>query len=127
VGASTELPCEKPTGNERGGERVAYRFDCVRFVSFEDITDPLTVFAVDRHDAAATVGEGYAIKAITVTITDEDITTGIEKRLPLMFFQKWAEIHKREMKRGGGVMNNPYFSSLAGSLSRTSFTTENPK
>lgn len=50
-------------------------------VHFRDIRDPSTVEQVDPDNVAATLGAGYAIKRITVQITDAPVTKGIEKRL----------------------------------------------
>ena len=51
-------------------------------VTFGDIDDPTSVQLVDPDDLAATFGEGYALKRITVEITDDPVTRGIEERLP---------------------------------------------
>lgn len=80
VGESIEMPCETRGENDRRS-RVDYAFDCVLLVSFADLDDPESVFLIDRHDAASSLGDGYAIRSITVTITDAPVTTGIEKRL----------------------------------------------
>lgn len=43
-------------------------------VTFTDIDDPTTVQRVDPSDLAAVFGTGYALKAITLEITDEPVT-----------------------------------------------------
>jgi hypothetical protein len=55
---------------------------CPMLVTFKDIKDPTSVALVNRGDLAASFGAGYRLKAITVQVTDEPVTTGIEKRLP---------------------------------------------
>ena len=50
-------------------------------VTFADITDPTSVALVDPDNLAATFGEGTTLKRITVQITDDPVTTGIEERL----------------------------------------------
>ncbi|MCB2077622.1 MAG: hypothetical protein KDE55_07980 [Novosphingobium sp.] len=50
-------------------------------VTFTDIDDPTSVQLVDPDDLAATFGDGYALKRITVRITDAPVTTEIERRL----------------------------------------------
>ena len=50
-------------------------------VTFGDLADPTSVSEVDPDDMAASFGEGYAINRITVQLTDEPVTTGIEERL----------------------------------------------
>ena len=59
------------------GERSAYPM----LVTFADINDPTSVELVDADDLVATFGEGYALQRITVQITDDPVTTGIERRL----------------------------------------------
>lgn len=53
-------------------------------VTFKNIADPKTVKKVDPDDLAATFGEGYALKRITLQLTDDPVTTGIEKYLDQM-------------------------------------------
>lgn len=50
-------------------------------VNFEDTGDPTSVKEVNPDDLAASFGEGYALKRITVEITNDPVTTGIQKRL----------------------------------------------
>jgi len=58
-------------------ERSAYPM----MVTFGDLADPTSVAQVDPDDLAATFGEGVKLKRITVELTDDAVTTGIEKRL----------------------------------------------
>ncbi len=64
-------------------ERSAYPM----MVVFGDLTDPTSVTKVDPDDLAATFSEGVKLKRITVELTDDPVTTGIEARLP------WAGSH----------------------------------
>lgn len=50
-------------------------------VTFGNIDDPTSVEEVDPDDLAATFGDGVSLKRITVQMTDDPVTTGIEKRL----------------------------------------------
>lgn len=50
-------------------------------VTFGDLADPASVTRVDPGDLAASFGEGVAIRRITVQLTDDPVTTGIEERL----------------------------------------------
>lgn len=50
-------------------------------VRFGDIHDPRTVEAVAPGDLAASFGPGVTLQRITVTVTDDAVTSGIEKRL----------------------------------------------
>jgi hypothetical protein len=47
------------------------------FVSFEDIADPASVMLVDPDDLAASFGEGYALRDVTLEITDAPVTSGV--------------------------------------------------
>jgi len=51
-------------------------------VRFRDPNDPKTVERVDPNDLAASFGAGVKLTRATVEITDDPLTTGIEKRLP---------------------------------------------
>ena len=50
-------------------------------VTFGDIKDATSVKRVDPQDLSASFGAGVKLKAITVEITDDPVTTGIRKRL----------------------------------------------
>ncbi len=50
-------------------------------VTFGDLSDPTSVEQVDPDDLAATFGEGVRLERITVQMTDDPVTTGIEERL----------------------------------------------
>lgn len=45
-------------------------------VTFDDVTDPKTVRLVDPTDLTASFGAGYALKEMTLEITDEAVTRG---------------------------------------------------
>ena len=51
------------------------------FVRFRDIRDPKSVEQVDPADLAKSFGPGVSLKSLTVQVTDDPVTTGIEKRL----------------------------------------------
>jgi len=51
-------------------------------VRFRDPNDPKTVERVDPNDLAASFGAGVKLVRATEEITDDRLTTGIEKRLP---------------------------------------------
>ncbi|WP_442622639.1 hypothetical protein [Parasphingopyxis sp.] len=50
-------------------------------VRFGDIDDPTSVERVDPDNLAASFGPGTSLRAITVEITDDAVTAGIEERL----------------------------------------------
>ncbi len=59
----------------RGQEVVPSRY-YPTLVTFNDIKDPTSVQAVKPNDLAATFGEGYSLRSITLEITDEPVTEG---------------------------------------------------
>ena len=59
-------------------------------VTFENLADPTSVNPVKPDDLAKNFGPQYQMKAITVEVTDEPVTVGIEKRLG------WLEAVGRE-------------------------------
>ncbi len=50
-------------------------------VRFRDISDPTSVERVDPDDLASSFGPGVWLKRITIEVTDDPVTTGIERRL----------------------------------------------
>jgi hypothetical protein len=50
-------------------------------VSFADISDPTSVYEVAPDDFEARFGEGYALKRMTLQVTDEAVTEGVEDLL----------------------------------------------
>ncbi|WP_230293242.1 hypothetical protein [Croceicoccus sp. Ery5] len=50
-------------------------------VTFGDLSDPTSVEEVDPDNLAETFGEGITLRRITVEMTDDPVTTGIEQRL----------------------------------------------
>ncbi|MGB3806614.1 MAG: hypothetical protein WA936_05395 [Erythrobacter sp.] len=72
-------------------ERSAYPM----LVTFGDIDEPTSVEQVNPDDLTAAFGEGYALERITVEITDDWVTTGIEGRLGW-----WSRIEDS----GGGLI-----------------------
>ena len=48
---------------------------------FGDLADPKSVARVDPNDLAASFGPGVKLVRATIEITDDPVTTGIEKRL----------------------------------------------
>lgn len=65
-------------------------------VSFMDIQDPATVIRVDPEALDASFGPGVRLKRIMVEVTDDDVTTGIEKRLG------WLDSHVGSLVRRPG-------------------------
>jgi hypothetical protein len=93
------------------------------FVRFKDTADPKSVEQIDPDNLAKSFGAGYQLKSLTVQMTGEPVTSGIEKRLSPLFWKLWGAIHKSEMEKGS-VNSNPYFETLFGQLTRDDFIKE---
>ncbi|MBY0283116.1 MAG: hypothetical protein K2W81_04030 [Sphingomonas sp.] len=52
-----------------------------KLVQFKDIRDPKSVERVDTANLAAIFGAGVSLRRITVEVTDDAVTTGLERRL----------------------------------------------
>ena len=94
--------------------------DYPMFVTFTDIDDPKSVQRVDPANLAASFGPGIRLKRITVEVTNDDVTTGIEKRL------RWRK------SIGANQLSGDRFEDfrkpeLAAHLSAYSFSTEHPE
>ena len=74
-------------------------------VTFDDLSDPATAREVDPDDLAASFGEGVKLRRITVEMTSESVTTGIEKRL------RW--LTNQEIMTNPGWAKLPYEARLA--------------
>ena len=59
-------------------------------VTFADPADPTSVQRVDPANLAASFGPGVTLKRITVEVTNDPVTTGIEKRLGWLGTQRGA-------------------------------------
>jgi len=70
-------------------ERSAYPM----LVTFADLDDPTSVARVDPDDLAASFGEGVTLRQITVQLTDDPVTSGIEERLGWLTNVRGALVH----------------------------------
>lgn len=88
-------------------------------VTFDDITEPLTVREVDPEDLAAVFGEGVRLKAVTLEISPEAVTEGrVEEVLG------WLESLWPKTLDGKRIHTLDTDYPLANSLSANSFSTE---
>jgi hypothetical protein len=94
-------------------ERPAYPM----LVTFGDEADPTSVTLVDPDDLAATFGAGVKLKRITAELTDDEVTTGVEKRLGWLQ-SLWPN------KLNGDRFEDFDKPELAARLSPNSFSTE---
>ncbi|MFW2448805.1 MAG: hypothetical protein ACN4E6_15900 [Qipengyuania pacifica] len=75
-----EVAKELAQGEYPGPSEVA-REDYPLLVTFGDIADPASIVRVEPDALATHFGEGVTLRCITVELTDDPVTTGIEKRL----------------------------------------------
>ena len=66
------------------------------FVRFKDVKDPKSVELVDPDNLAKSFGAGVKLKSLTVQMTDEPVTMGIEKRLGWII-----QMEKHDFNRDG--------------------------
>jgi hypothetical protein len=83
------------------------------FVTFSDPKDPKTVREVSP--------DSIGVSKITIEITDEPVTRGIEGRFPESFWRQWANEHRQQMRKAGGVMKNPYFDTFESKITKDLF------
>lgn len=81
-------------------------------VTFADISNPATAKQVDPENLAAAFGEGVSLQRITVQMTGDEVTTGIEKRLG------WLRDYYDKMLDGQRIHNAQVF---ANNLSQADF------
>jgi hypothetical protein len=97
------------------GERSAYPM----LVTFGDESDPTSVARVDPDDLASTFGEDYELGGVTVELTDDPVTTGIEKRLG------WLDSYRTRWLDGTSTISEDLTTDdLTAHLSAGSFSTE---
>ena len=90
-GESWVLPAELPPFSEGKSPRSGYPL----LVTFRDLVDPASAKRVNPGDLRAVFGEGYRLKAISITVTDEPVTKGVVRR------QEWF---RKAAKSGGGLI-----------------------
>jgi hypothetical protein len=87
-------------------------------VTFDDIGDPKTVKLIDPANLAATFGPGFALKSITIEITDETVTEG---KVEAVLW--WINKYHDQMLDGQTIQTIEAENRLANDLSAGSFTT----
>jgi hypothetical protein len=83
-----------------GQKKVLEHNQYPTFVTFTDIKDPKSVVAVARDNLAGPFGAGVTLKDITLEMTDEEVTWGIETYLG------WLDTVKGGYLDGGFTMRN---------------------
>jgi hypothetical protein len=111
VKGSVEVPRMWPA-NVTLPERSAYPM----MVTFGDPADPTSVAEVDPDELEATFGEGVRFKRITVELTDDPVTSGIDKRLG------WLSNYYDKMLDGNSNQTIRATNRFANSLTQGDFT-----
>lgn len=79
---SAVVAAERVVADYENNKRIYRRLsNYPLLVTFRDINDPKTVERVEPGALDAVFGPGVKLRRITVAVTDEPVTTGIEKRL----------------------------------------------
>jgi hypothetical protein len=116
-----------PRGTDRKPHPVPRRIEIQReqvdnypmFVRFRDPADPKSVEQVDPDDLAKTFGPGYRLKSLTVQVTDEPVTSGIEKRLGWL-----GNLQARNARLNGSSSAAISTNDLSDNLGAGNFSTE---
>jgi hypothetical protein len=66
-------------------------------VRFRDVARPMSVEAVDPEDMPQVFGPGYRLRRVTMQVTDEPVSRGIERRLPWLKKLKPGTFNGREV------------------------------
>lgn len=69
-------------------------------VTFDDLVDPASVKRVNPDDLETTFGDGISLKRITVQITDDSVTTGIQELLPWLGQIKSSDLTQSDLPDG---------------------------
>jgi hypothetical protein len=109
-------PIELPSTQKKINPSLAEMKGRPMLVTFTDLSDPTSVAEDDPDDLAATFGKGVRLKRITVQITDDPVTTGIEKRLA------WLPNYYDKMLNGQRINTTYAESRLANDLSQGDFS-----
>jgi hypothetical protein len=92
------------------GERRLEQKDWPSFVTFRDVNDPFSVESVDLNDLARTLGDGARIESVTVAITQEPVTHGLQQSLPWLGTQLSLQdiyaLAKRQISVGAFVRDD---------------------
>jgi hypothetical protein len=83
-------------------------------VTFRDINNPKSIQAVDPMSISAVFDEEITIQRITVTLTNEKVTTGIEKQLEWLNEQRGALV--------SAVASDPLAQRRLASITEGDFT-----
>lgn len=89
------------------------------FVTFGDVDDPKTIEVVDPANLAKSLGPGYRLRRVTVALTDEPMTEGIEKR-----FRWWNDYKDRYFNGKSTISQDMLDPSPRAQFATRDFSTE---
>jgi hypothetical protein len=110
--------------NRRRIQKSGVSFDLAEdeyplLVRFRNISDPRSVEKVDPANLAEAFGPGVRLRRITIKMTSDPVTTGIEARFPW-----WKKHVDRHFDGSSTVYEDLTTDNMAARLSVGSFTTE---
>lgn len=86
------------------------------FVTFTDLKDPLSARVVSQGQFESVFGPGTRLRDVTIEMTKDDVTRGIEKKLP------WWGMKFSEMRNPDGTAlsldQRQYYAQILGSFKR---------
>jgi hypothetical protein len=87
------------------GQSAITTADLPDLVTFSDISEPASVTSVDPDDLSATLGDGVSWKSVTLEVTNDVLTSGIERQLPWLpsYFDKLLD-GRKPGQRGDGTL-----------------------
>lgn len=98
AGASARLDCINPPW---------IGVKCPTLIRFRNMNDPTTIEVIDPSGLSESFGKDVHLKSVTVQITDDPVTVGIEKVLPWL---KNLSLYREDS-------NNPFTSTLSPEIS----------
>jgi hypothetical protein len=114
-----QIPHFKPVENQWQKADAPERNLWPMLVTFTDIRDPKSVEKVDPDHLDTTFGKGVTLKRITVQVTDDSVTSGIEKRLG--WLRKYA---RRDARLNGSTSIAISTNEISDNLGAGEFSTE---
>lgn len=104
---------------EKAADRFAKSTGYPKLVRFRAIDNPASVEEVDPANLANSFHPGYRLKGITVQVTDDPVTTGIEERFA------WRDYYRdRHFDGTATIIEDMTDPKLAAHLTSGSFSTE---
>lgn len=82
---------------------------CQFLVKFRDISDPSSVEAVNPSDLGSAFGGGVRLRRVTIEITDEPVTTGIDEIIP--WLDRYRNLRFNGKRLGKSPELNAYLDS----------------